>query len=158
MGEEQSNIVNLDELSAQELLAMLQQAAMGCFPRDRDQFVAACPLSPGNLVGSYFRAPDPNDPNAEALWLEGEPCAVIEGLVVGQPHATPVTSFYLVEFFGAAGAQGYQQVVDLDRMLEQHWSFFDSEDWLAAHSRPEGQAPSSARQAIKQEHEKEPKR
>ena len=111
--------LDTSEMSAQELLQVLASAAADCFPRDRDRFAAACPMSPGTLVGSYFRHEDDS----------GE---ILEGMVVGNPHATPVTSFYLVEFFGQNGALGCQQIVDLERMVAERWSFFDSEAWLAS--------------------------
>ena len=146
------NIIDLDALSAQELLTVLQHAAGDCFPRDRDQFVASCPLVPGSLVGSYFRAPDPLAPDAEALWLEGdELCSTIEGLVVGDPHSTSMMGVYLVEFFGRDGARGRQQLIELERMVEQHWLFFDDKGWLDSWS-PVGQPAATVKDALAQEH------
>jgi hypothetical protein len=102
------------------------------YPRDRDKDVADRPLSPESLVGSYFRAPDPHDPNAEALWLDGQACMTIEGIVVAQPFASSTHVVYLVEFYGRHGMSGWQMLIDIDRMLEQRWSFFDTEAWLQA--------------------------
>lgn len=136
-------IIDTDALSASELMQALLYAAEDAYPRDRDKFAAASPLTPDNLFGSYFRAPDPNDPNAEAQWLAHEPCSTIEGAIVGQPHVTPMTSFYLVEFYGREGALGYQQIVDMDRMVVQRWMFFDSDTWLTTGGVPYGE-PSEA--------------
>jgi hypothetical protein len=104
------------------------------FDRDRDQDMAARPLSPGSLCGSYFRAPDQHDSNAEALWLDGHACLTQEGMVVAQPFASSTGVVYLVEFYGRHGMAGYQQLVDIDRMLEQRWLFYDTDAWLT--SRP----------------------
>jgi hypothetical protein len=100
------------------------------FPRDRDRDVADRPLGPDSLVGSYFRCPDQLDPNAEASWLDHEVCATQQGIVVAQPYAAPNRIVYLVEFYGRHGASGHQQLVEIDRMLEQRWAFYDSEAWL----------------------------
>jgi hypothetical protein len=102
------------------------------FARDRDKDMADRPLGPGSLCGSYFRCPDPDHPNAESLWLDHRPCAVLEGMVVAQPFASSQTVVYLVEFFGEHGAIGRQQLVAIDQMLHQRWAFYDSEAWLTA--------------------------
>jgi hypothetical protein len=144
-------IIDTDELSAQELLAKLEAAAADCHPRDRDKFAAAVPLSPSSLVGSYFRAPDQTDPNAEAAWLDGEPCPVVEGLIVGEPLRTPITAIYQVEFFGEEGATGYQTAVDLEVMVAQRWTFYDDRAWLAAGGHPRGEVPRTAKAALRRE-------
>jgi len=100
------------------------------YPRDRDKDVADRPLSPESLCGSYFRAPDTNDPNAEALWLDGQACMTVEGMVVAQPFASSSEVIYLVEFYGRHGLSGHQELVDIERMMHQRWAFFDTEAWL----------------------------
>jgi hypothetical protein len=107
------------------------------FPRDRDRDMAERPLSPVSLCGSYFRCPDQADPNAEASWLDHEVCATQEGMVVAQPFASGQTIYYLVEFYGAHGASGFQQIVSIDRMQKQRWAFYDTEAWLTSRPREE---------------------
>jgi len=100
------------------------------YARDRDKALAETPLTSDSLKGSYFRAPDQDDPDAEAAWLDGEPCATIEGMVVAEVFATSQSMTYLVEFYGKYGATGYQRLIELDRMVGQRWAFYDSEAWL----------------------------
>jgi hypothetical protein len=100
------------------------------FARDRDRDMATRPLGPASLCGSYFRCPDQDDPNAEALWLEHEACQTQEGMIVAQPFASTSTVVYLVEFYGRHGATGHGELVDLQRMLHQRWAFYDTEAWL----------------------------
>ena len=92
--------------------------------RDRDRDMMDRPLGPESLCGSFFRCPDQDDPNAEALWLDHQACQTQEGIVVAQPFASSVTVVYLVEFYGRNGASGVQRLVDLDRMLTQRWAFY----------------------------------
>lgn len=96
----------------------------GDSPRDRNKDVAAMALNPLTLLGSYFRAPDGD--------------GFREGLVVGQPFAGPTTTYYLVEIYGNEGASGYQQLVDIEEMLTEKWSFYDTEAWLTMNAKPEG--------------------
>jgi len=100
--------------------------------RDRDQALAQTELAPDSLRGSYFRAPDQDDPEAEAAWLDGQPTEVIEGMVVAEVFATPTTMTYLVEFYGRNGGTGYQRLIELDRMVTQRWAFYDTDGWLAS--------------------------
>jgi hypothetical protein len=97
------------------------------YTRDRSADVEAGALNPLTLLGSYFRAPS-EDENEE----------FVEGLVVGQPFAGPATTIYLVEYYGAHGALGHQELVDIDLMLAQGWLFYDTADWLSMSARPEG--------------------
>lgn len=105
------------------------------YGRDRAAMAAVKPMGPDSMVGSYFRAPDNNDPNAENEWLAGEPCAFVEGIVVSQPFSSTSTAIYTVEFYGKHGTTARQELVDLDRMIEQKWTFFDSASWLRSGQR-----------------------
>jgi hypothetical protein len=109
---------------------------MSDIERDRDMDMATRPLGPESLCGSYFRCPDQDDPDAEGSWLEHQACSTQEGIVVAQVYAAAHTVIYLVEFYAAHGATGYQRLVGLEQMLHQRWSFFDSVAWLT--NRPTG--------------------
>jgi len=115
--------------------------------RDRDLAMAEMPLAPDSLRGSYFRAPDQDDAEAEAAWLDGTPTEVIEGMVVAEVFATSSTMIYLVEFYGRNGGTGYQRLVEVERMLVQRWAFYDTDGWLAS-------GRERAEQAIRREHAK----
>jgi hypothetical protein len=126
----------LDEFAEpSEKLQALQAVAALTLEHDRDRsLVALTPFGPDSLIRSYFRAPDQNDTAAESAWLDGEPCKTIEGMVVAQPHTSPSGATYLVEFFGENGATGFQQLVELDRMVQQRWAFYDTDAWLKSHT------------------------
>jgi hypothetical protein len=117
-----------DKLNAVRAIAALASE------RDRDQATAVTPLGPDSMIGSYFRAPDPNDTIAESAWLDGEPCKTIEGQIVAQPFTSPTGATYLVEFYGDSGATGFQQLVELERMVMQRWAFYDTAAWLKGHA------------------------
>lgn len=104
------------------------EAALG---RSRQRFAALRGFADDSLVGSYFRAPDPDDTEAEAAWLDGEPCSIVRGIVHTQPFVTNQNTLYLVEFFSGEGFTGRQQLVDIDRMHAQRWAFYDTEGWLS---------------------------
>jgi hypothetical protein len=137
----EEQVANLPELTPDEKLAALKAALVEQYGRDSDRMAAVRPFGPDSLVGSYFRAPDQMDPDAEAAWLDNEACRTVEGMVIRQPFVSATTAVYLVEFFGQHGAAGYQQLVELDRMLHQRWLFYDSDTWLA--SRPTEDQPES---------------
>ncbi len=103
------------------------EAALG---RDRQRFAGLQAFGDDSLVGSYFRAPDPDDPEAEAAWIEGDDCRIVAGIVVSQPFASSSTTIYLVEFFGQEGFTGRQQLFEIDRMTQQRWAFYDTAAWL----------------------------
>lgn len=102
------------------------------YERESARKAAIIPLGPDTLVGLYFRAPDQDDPNAEAAWLANEPGATVEGIVVGQPFTSTSDATYRVEWFGEHGAAGYQELVDLSRMNVQRWRFYDRDTWLSS--------------------------
>jgi hypothetical protein len=116
--------------TASEQLNAVRACADLAHGRDRVRFVHSLPMSADSLIGSYFRAPDDVDPNAEASWLAREPASIQEGMVIGQPFTSSTGATYLVAFFGEDGATGHQELVELERMLAQRWQFFDSEAWL----------------------------
>lgn len=132
---------SLDQIQdAGERLELAQNAVLVAFARDREQMAMVAPFSPDSLAGSYFR-------------IEHEDGLIEEGLVVGQPHTTPVTAIYLCEFFGMEGTLGYQRAVDLEQMVVQKWTFYDSDAWLAMNSQPATRRPSSTKNAAKKEHQ-----
>jgi hypothetical protein len=120
------------ETGAPAKLNALQAVVQVLYDRDRSRLVETLPFGTDSLTGSYFRAPDPADPSAEAAWLEDGSGQVVKGQVIGQPFITSSTTMYLVEFYGENGMTGHQQLVDIYRMMMQRWSFFDDEAWLDA--------------------------
>jgi hypothetical protein len=133
---------NLAALDPPTRLAAVQQAVASGLGRDRDQSIKSMQFGPDSLTGSYFRAPDQDDPEAEAAWIDGSGGAEVRGQVVGQPFATSTTTMYLVEFYAQGHATGHQQLVDIDRMLVQRWAFYDTEAWLE-----QGQVQTTEREA-----------
>lgn len=128
-------LANLDRYeTAEDRLAAVKAVVAEQYDRDSDKLAALLPLGGDSMIGSYFRAPDPQDTEAEAAWLEGASCKVVEGMVIKQPFTSNETAIYLVEFYSERGGTGYQQLVDLDRMLAQRWAFYDSEAWLSRQS------------------------
>lgn len=117
--------------TADERLNAIRAVAAEQYDRDSDKLAAVSPLGSDSMIGSYFRAPDPRVPDAEAAWLDGASCAVVEGIVIKQPHTGPDSAIYLVEFYGPHGGTGYQQLVELERMVGQRWAFYDSSAWLS---------------------------
>jgi hypothetical protein len=133
-------IIDTDDLSAQELLAALTDAAQDAYPRDRDKFAAASPLTPNNLVGSYFRGVHDDE--------------MMEGMIVAHlwMGSSSPYSIFLVEFFEREGATGFQQQIDLEQMLARKWTFFDSEQWLASGGIPVNAEPAKGKKVLRQEH------
>jgi hypothetical protein len=116
-----------------EKLEAIRAIAALASERDRTQMTATTPLGPDTMIGSYFRAPDQNDPSAENAWLDGDSCKTIKGMVVAQPFTGGLDkATYLVEFYGDNGPTGAQQLVELDRMVQQRWTFYDTDAWLNA--------------------------
>jgi len=101
------------------------------YDRESIRSAALRPLGPDTLVGLYFRAPDQDDPNAEAAWLDGSACKTIEGMVVGQPFTSTGDAIYRVEFIREGQPTGVQRLVELGRMNEQRWTFYDRDAWLS---------------------------